>query len=59
MIWPGNFEWPLLVWLIMALLLVAGAGIGFRRLKSREAIASLLIWAGLLAVIVAAYMIFN
>ena len=61
MIWPDNFDWPQLVWLLMALLLVAGAGTGFRRFRhdTRRSIASLAIWAGLIGAIVAAYMVFN
>lgn len=61
MIWPDNFDWPQLVWLLMALLLVAGAGAGFRRFRHdpRRAVVSLLIWAAVIAAIVAAYQIFN
>lgn len=58
---PGNFDWPQLVWLLMALLLVAGAGTGFRRFRfdTQRSIVSLLIWATLIAAIVFAYSILN
>lgn len=61
MIWPDNFDWPQLVWLLMALLLVAGAGTGFRRFRhdTGRAVISLMIWGAVIATIVAAYLIFN
>lgn len=56
-----RFDWPQLVWLIMALLLVAGAGTGFRRLRfdTQRSLLSLLIWGGLIAAIALAYAAFN
>jgi ABC-type maltose transport system permease subunit len=57
---PANLDVPRLVYLLMALLLVAGAGFGFYRFRhdGRRAIVGLLIWAALIAAIVATYTLF-
>lgn len=46
-----------LIWGILAFLLVAGAGSGFRRIRLRpgQAALALLIWAGVLVIIAALY----
>jgi hypothetical protein len=50
-----------LVWMIMALLLVSGAGYGFQRFRGepRAAIAGALFWAGAAVVLILFYRIFN
>lgn len=60
-LFPGNVDVPRLVYLLMALLLVSGAGYGFWRLRRDRgrAIASLLIWAALIAAISFGYILLN
>ena len=54
---PGNVDLPRLVYLLMALLLVSGAGYGFWRFRydGGRALASLAFWAALIVAIVLAY----
>jgi hypothetical protein len=56
-----SFDWPRLVWLLMALLLVSGAGYGFWRirLEPRRALISILFWAALIVAITFAHAAFN
>lgn len=56
-LFPANLDVPRLIYLLMALLLVAGAGYGFRRLRfdGKNALVSIVIWAGLFAVIALVY----
>jgi hypothetical protein len=58
---PANLDVPRLVYLSMALLLVSGAGYGFWRFRydGSRALASLLIWAGILTAIMVAYLWLN
>lgn len=58
---PGNFDVPQLVYLMMALLLVSGAGFGFARMRMEPgaAIAGVVFWAALIVVLVMAYSWFN
>lgn len=58
---PANLDVPRLVYLLMALLLVAGAGYGFYRFRHDGArvIVGLLIWALLIGAVVATYTLFN
>jgi protein-S-isoprenylcysteine O-methyltransferase Ste14 len=60
-LFPENLDVPRLVYLTMALLLVAGAGYGFTRMRfdGARAIVSLVIWAGVIVAIAAAYAIFR
>lgn len=60
-LFPGAAQTPRLVWLLMALMLVAGSGYGFSRLKfdSGRALLSLLFWAALIAAIALLYWLFN
>lgn len=53
-----GFDWPQLIWLLMALLLVTGAGYGFRRFRNdgRNALVGLLFWA---AAVIAIALIYN
>jgi len=57
---PANLDVASLVYLVMALLLVAGAGYGFSRfrLDGARAMASLVIWALIIAAIAGAYTLF-
>lgn len=57
----SEFDWPRLTYLLMALLLATGAGYGFWRFRAdrRNAIIGLLVWAGLIALVAALYVIFN
>jgi hypothetical protein len=57
----GDFDWPQLIWLLMALLLVSGAGFGFQRLRHspRAALLGVVFWAALIVAIVFAYNAFN
>ncbi|MGQ0533314.1 MAG: hypothetical protein ACT4OF_11585 [Caulobacteraceae bacterium] len=57
----ADFDWARLTYLLMALLLVAGAGYGFRRVRldRRNAFTSILFWAALIVAIVVAYNAFN
>jgi len=58
---PANLDVPRLVYLLMALLLVTGAGYSFYRFRhdGMRAVAGLLIWALLIGAIVATYTLFN
>jgi hypothetical protein len=58
---PSNLDVPRLVYLLMALLLVSGAGYGFYRFRHEGARAAvgLAIWAALILAIVAAYSLLN
>jgi hypothetical protein len=57
----GNFDWAQLTYLLMALLLVSGAGYGFARLRHspRLIMISIVFWAALIALIVVVYNTFN
>lgn len=57
----SGYDWAQLVWLLMALLLVSGAGYGFWRFRydTRSALLSLAAWAAVVAAIVALYQAFN
>lgn len=58
---PGGADIPGVIYLLMVLLLVSGAGFGFHRLRrepGRAAIAAL-IWAALIAVLALGYAAFN
>jgi hypothetical protein len=57
----GNFDWARLMYLLMALLLVAGGGWGVQRfrLDGRNALIGVLFWAALIVAIVLAYQAFN
>jgi ABC-type spermidine/putrescine transport system permease subunit II len=56
-LFPPGFDFARLTWLVMALLLAAGAGWGFWRFRhdGRRAIAGLAIWALIIVCIVLAY----
>ncbi len=58
---PENLDVPRLVYLLMALLLVTGAGYGFYRVPrdGARAIVSLAIWALIIGAIVTAYTLLN
>lgn len=58
---PGNFDVPRLIWLLMALMLVAGAGFGVVRFRydGGRAFVSILIWGALIVAIMLAYSVFN
>ncbi len=58
---PVGFDVPQLVFLLMALLLVSGAGWGFRRIRMEPgaAIAGVVFWAALIVLIVMVYSWFN
>jgi len=58
---PGNFDVPQLVYLLMALLLVSGAGWGFWRIRMQPgaAFAGVVFWAALIVLIVMVYSWFN
>jgi asparagine N-glycosylation enzyme membrane subunit Stt3 len=60
-LFPGNLDVPQLVWLIMALLLVSGAGVGFWRFRydGGRALAGLLFWAALIVALVWGYTFFS
>lgn len=60
-LFPGNLDVPRLVWLIMALLLVSGAGWGFWRFRhdSRRALAGIVFWAVSIVAITFAYALLN
>lgn len=57
----SGVDWSQLVYLLMALLLVSGAGYGFHRFRhdSRNALFGVVIWAALIVVIVMVYSWFN
>jgi hypothetical protein len=57
----GNFDWASLIYLLMALLLVTGAGWGFQRYRrdGRTMMLGIGFWAALIVVIVVAYNAFN
>lgn len=57
----GNFDWATLIYLLMALLLVTGAGWGAQRYRgsSRMMTIGIIFWAALIALIVIAYNAFN
>jgi hypothetical protein len=56
-LFPGDLDVPRLVYLLMALLLVTGAGYGYSRfrLDGGAALASILFWAALIMAITFAY----
>ncbi len=58
---PVGFDVPQLVYLLMALLLVSGAGWGFWRIRMEPgaAIAGVVFWAALIVVLVMVYSWFN
>jgi hypothetical protein len=60
-LFPPGVDIPRLVWLVMALLLVSGAGWGFWRfrLDGGQALAGILFWAALIVAITFAYSWFN
>ena len=60
-LFPPGFDFARLTWLVMALLLAAGAGWGFWRFRhdGRRAIAGLAIWAAIIVAVVLAYDAFN
>ncbi len=60
-LFPGNLDVPNLVWLLMALLLVSGAGWGFWRFRydGGQALAGLVFWAALIIAITFAYAAIN
>jgi hypothetical protein len=60
-LFPGNLDVPGLVWAIMALLLVSGAGYGFARFKRDRgvALAGAVFWSLLIVAITLAYPLFN
>ncbi len=60
-LFPGDIDVPRLVYLLMALLLVSGAGFGFWRLRQDRgrALASLIFWAALIAAISFGYSLLN
>ncbi|MGE3789674.1 MAG: hypothetical protein AB7H66_04635 [Hyphomonadaceae bacterium] len=57
----GDFNWASLVYLLMALLLVTGAGWGFQRYRrdGRIVILAVVFWTALIVLIVVAYNAFN
>ncbi len=60
-LFPMNLDVPRLVWLIMALLLVSGAGWGFWRFRvdGGRALVGLAFWGALVVALVFGYSIFN
>lgn len=60
-LFPGNLDVPRLVWLIMALLLVSGAGWGFWRFRydSGRALAGIVFWGVLIVAITLVYALLN
>lgn len=58
---PGNVDVPRLVYLLMALLLVSGAGWGFSRVRLQPGavIAGVVFWAALIVLIMMVYSWFN
>lgn len=60
-LFPGNVDIPGLVWLVMALLLVSGAGYGFTRIRydGGQALAGILFWFALIVAITFAYSWFS
>lgn len=60
-LFPGGLDVPGLVWAIMALLLVSGAGYGFYRFKHDRgmALAGAVFWSLLIVAITLAYPLFN
>jgi len=61
MISSGNFDWASLIYLLMALLLVTGAGWGFQRYRrdGRIVMLAIVFWTALIVLIVVAYNAFN
>jgi hypothetical protein len=60
-LFPGQIDMAQLSYLLMALLLVSGAGYGFQRfrLEGGRVLVSLLFWAALIAGIAFVYTLFN
>jgi hypothetical protein len=60
-LFPGGVDVPQLIFLLMALLLVSGAGWGFWhiRMQPGAAIAGVVFWAALIVLIVMVYSWFN
>lgn len=60
-LFPGALDVPQLVYLLMALLLVSGAGYGFSRIRfdGGRALISILFWFALIAAIMLIYSWFN
>jgi hypothetical protein len=60
-LFPGNLYVPGVVWAIMALLLVSGAGWGFWRFRhdSGRALAGIVFWGLLIVAITLAYALLN
>lgn len=60
-LFPNNIDVARLVYLLMALLLVTGAGFGFWRLRQDRgrALGGILFWAALIAAITFGYAFFN
>jgi hypothetical protein len=60
-LFPAGLDIPQMVWLVMALLLVSGAGWGFARFRydGGTALAGILFWAALIVAITFAYSWFN
>jgi hypothetical protein len=60
-VFPGNLDVPRLVYLLMALMLVSGAGWGFARTRMQPgaAVAGIVFWAALIVVTVMVYSWFN
>jgi hypothetical protein len=58
---PGDVDVPGIVYLLMALLLVSGAGYGFHRFRydGGKVLLSIVIWGGLILAITLAYPFFN
>lgn len=56
-IFPGNVDVPQLVWLLMALMLVSGAGYGFSRIRldGGRALTGIIFWAVLIVAITLLY----
>lgn len=60
-LFPRNLDTPAFVYLLMALLLVSGAGYGFWRFRydRGQALAGIVFWAALIVVITLVYGWFN
>jgi hypothetical protein len=60
-LFPGDVDAPRLVYLLMTLLLVSGAGWGFWRIRMQPgaALAGVVFWAALIVLLVMAYSWFN
>lgn len=58
---PGGIDTARLVYLVMALLVVSGAGFGFRRIRfdRASAVAGVLFWGAAIALLVVGYNLFN